>query len=138
MQHYETELKRLCSQYAGLSGKRRTQLETILMEGDLMEVAVDEVQQLWFVLQQDSELLVSFEKSGQEKGDEGGDDGKRVVRKRKEMSPTNLASTAGLSEGGPSKIPPSKKRKRIARSITPKSSPSPAQSNISTCSKNNY
>ena len=100
-----------------------------------MEVTIDEVQQLWSILQQDSELLVSFERCGLEKVEEAEEEGRRLVRKRKETSPTTIASMTGLSDGGPSKIPPSKRRKRMTRSTTPKSNPSPALSNISTYSK---
>ncbi len=34
------------------------------MEGDLLEVALDEVQQLWQLLQQDAHSLSAFQKKG--------------------------------------------------------------------------
>lgn len=109
------------------------------MEGDLLELTVDEVQQLWSVLQQDSELLASFERCRIVKGVGGGggtEEGLRVARKRKETSPTtSITSSTGSVEGASSKVPPSKRRKRLTRSITPKSSPSPAPSNTLSHSK---
>lgn len=144
LQHYETELNRLRSEYAGLTGSKRTEMENLLMEGDLLEVTMDEVQQLWQVLHQDAEMLISYERSGQEEG-EGGEHGKdddgRRRRKRKVPSLSGSASGVGgvsvPSEGSAvslsrsAKVPPSKKQKRMTRSITPKSSPSPAPSNSS-------
>lgn len=61
LQHYETELHRLKSEFSGLSGTRRQELEDMLMEGDLLEVTLDEVQQLWQLLQSDAEFLAAFE-----------------------------------------------------------------------------
>ena len=66
LHHYETELQRLRSEYAGLSGNKRTELENLLMEGDLLEVTMDEETQLWQLLQQDAESSLAFEKSGRE------------------------------------------------------------------------
>jgi hypothetical protein len=66
LHHYETELQRLRSEYAGLSGSKRTELENLLMEGDLLEVTMDEETQLWQLLQQDAESSLAFEKSGHE------------------------------------------------------------------------
>ena len=99
----------------------------ILMKGDLLEVTVDEVQQLWNVLQLDSELLVSFERCGEEKREET--EGRRVVRKRKDIPTTSVATFTGSSEGAVSKIPATKRRKRTTRSTTPMSTPSPAPTN---------
>ena len=70
LQHYETELQRLRSEYAGLSGSKRTELENLLMEGDLLEVTMDEETQLWQLLQQDAESSLAFEKSGHEEEEE--------------------------------------------------------------------
>ena len=139
LQHYETELKRLRSEYAGLTGNKRAELENLLLEGDLLEITMDEVQQLWVILQQDSELLASFNSSGLEEDELGkmaGDD-KRKRRKRKDPSPTtSVSSNASTESAAPSsKMPPSKRRKRVVRSTTPKSSPSPATSTSSLHSK---
>ncbi len=62
--HYETELERLTAKYAGLNSVKRSTLDTLLMEGDLLEVNMDEVQQLWQLLQQDAHLLSAFQKKG--------------------------------------------------------------------------
>lgn len=51
------------SEYAGLSGSKRESLEQLLMEGDLLEVTLDEVHQLWQCLQWDTEYLSAFETS---------------------------------------------------------------------------
>ena len=69
LQHYELELQRLKSEFAGLSGTRRQELEDMLMEGDLLEVTMDEIQQLWQLLQSDAEFLAAFERvnSGEER-----------------------------------------------------------------------
>lgn len=61
--HYDSELQRLRSEYAGLSGSKREALEHLLMEGDLLEVTMDEVQQLWQLLQLDTEYLSAFDTS---------------------------------------------------------------------------
>ena len=61
--HYDAELQRLRSEYAGLSGGKREALENLLMEGDLLEVMMDEVQQLWQLLQMDTEYLSAFDTS---------------------------------------------------------------------------
>ena len=61
--HYNSELQRLRSEYAGLSGCKRESLEQLLMEGDLLEVTMDEVQQLWQLLQLDTEYLSAFDTS---------------------------------------------------------------------------
>ena len=66
LQHYESELQRLRAEYAGLSGNKRTELENLLTECDLLEVTMDEVLQLWQLLQQDAEVLSAFEKMGEE------------------------------------------------------------------------
>lgn len=70
LQHYESELQRLRAEYAGLSGSKRTELENLLTECDLLEVTMDEVQQLWQLLQQDAEILMVFEKMGEENDEE--------------------------------------------------------------------
>ena len=62
LNHYETELERLTAKYAGLSSSKRSALDSLLMEGDLLEVTLDEVQQLWQLLQQDAHLLTAFQK----------------------------------------------------------------------------
>ena len=104
----------------------------MLLEGDLIEVSIDEVQEVWSMLQEDAELQVAFEKAGPDKVEE--EDGKRPTRKRKEVSPSNSVisssgSTSGsIAEGLGSK---NRKRKRVGQSITPKSSPSPAPSSAS-------
>lgn len=64
LQHYETELERLTAKYAGLSSSKRMTLDNLLMEGDLLEVTLDEVQQLWQMLQQDAHMLAAFQKKG--------------------------------------------------------------------------
>lgn len=64
LNHYESELERLTVKYAGLTSTRRSSLESLLMEGDLLEVTLDEVQQLWELIQQDSQLLTSFQERG--------------------------------------------------------------------------
>ena len=61
--HYNSELQRLRSEYAGLSGIKRESLEQLLMEGDLLEVTMDEVQQLWQLLQLDTEYVSAFDTS---------------------------------------------------------------------------
>lgn len=58
--HYDAELQRLCSEYAGLSGAKREALVGLLMEGDLLEVTMDEVHQLWQLLQWDAEYQAVF------------------------------------------------------------------------------
>lgn len=58
--HYNSELQRLRSDYAGLSPSKREALDRLLMEGDLLEVMMDEVQQLWHILQLDTEYLSLF------------------------------------------------------------------------------
>lgn len=146
MHHYETELNRLRAEYAGLSGTKRVDMDQLLMEGDLLEVTMDEVQQLWLVLHQDAETLTVFERFGME-DDEGGERGKeeegRRRRKRKVPSVSVSVSSGGGDSVGTSsevasrlsKVPPSKRQKRVTRSTTPKSSPSPAPSNSSSHSK---
>lgn len=69
LNHYESELERLTSKYAGLGPVRRSNLENLLMEGDLLEVTLDEVQQLWQLLQQDAQLLASFQERGKSEPD---------------------------------------------------------------------
>ncbi len=93
------------------------------MEGDLIEVSIDEVQEVWTLLQEDAELQAAYEKAGPEKIEE--EDGRRPSRKRKEVSPSSSSS------GSDSLASKTKKRKRIAHSTTPKSSPSPAPSSAS-------
>ena len=150
LQHYESELGRLRAEYAGLSGNKRADMERLLMEGDLLEVTLDEVQQLWLVLHQDSETAASFERFGMEEGEgeEGTERGREEEgRRRRKRKPATLASggagTGGVAssvEGGDGtgrmgKAPPTKRQKRVTRSTTPKSSPSPAPSNASSHSK---
>ena len=141
LHHYETELNRLRSEYNGLSGTKRKELEDLLMEGDLLEVTMDEVQQLWTVLHQDTETLTAFERSGSE--DSEGERGKGEGRRKRKGASLSMgsavsSSTSSLAEGsssqgvkGIAKMPPSKRQKRMTRSTTPKSSPSPAPSNSS-------
>ena len=134
LHHYETELTRLRSEYSGLSATKRKELEDLLMEGDLLEVSLDEVQQLWAVLHQDTETLTAFERSGAEEG-EGERGGKEEEGRRRRKRKGGGATGSGGSCDGPSgrgKVPPSSKRqKRTTRSTTPKSSPSPVPSNSS-------
>ena len=66
LQHYESELQRLRAEYAGFSGTKREELETLLMQGDLLEVTLDEIQQLWQLLQSDLEYLTAYERNGKE------------------------------------------------------------------------
>lgn len=145
LHHYETELNRLRSEYAGLSGTKRKELENLLMEGDLLEVTVDEVHQLWTVLHQDAETLAAFERSGAEggEGDQGkGEEGRRR-RKRKGVSLSGAGVSSSSSEVPMvssvrgAKLPASKRQKRMTRSTTPKSSPSPVPSNSSSHSELN-
>ena len=76
LQHYETELLRLRSEYAGISGAKRMEMEELLMEGDLLEVTMDEIQQLWQLLQTDAEILVVFERGDkQEEKEEDEEEG---------------------------------------------------------------
>ena len=63
LQHYATELDHIRNSYAGLSVAKRSELEDLLMEGDLLEVTMDEVQQLWLLLQEDSDCRAAFEKA---------------------------------------------------------------------------
>ena len=63
LQHYATELDHIRNSYAGLTVSKRGELEDLLMEGDLLEVTMDEVQQLWLLLQEDSECRAAFEKA---------------------------------------------------------------------------
>lgn len=136
LHHYETELKRLRSEYSGLSGSKRLELENLLMQGDLHEVAMEEVQQLWLILQQDAELQSAYERSGLQEDELGqfDEEDRRKRRKRKDPSPAASLGSNASSEST-SKGPPSKRRKRVTRSTTPKSSPSPAPSNSSSHSK---
>ena len=120
------------------------------MEGDLLEVTLDEVYQLWTVLHQDTVTLAAFERFELEDGE--GETGKaeegRRRRKRKGASTTMASSSAGVSaasssttEGGlvrGARVPAPKRQKRTARSTTPKSSPSPAPSNTSSQSECNF
>lgn len=150
LHHYESELNRLRSEYAGLSGSKRVEMEKLLMEGDLLEVTMDEVQQLWLVLHQDAETLTAFERFGMEEEEEGGERGKEEDgRRRRKRKASSVSAGGGDSAGGASmdaqltaagssrlsKVPPSKRQKRVTRSTTPKSSPSPAPSNSSSHSK---
>lgn len=138
LQHYESELTRLRSEYNGLAGGKRKELEDLLMEGDLLEVTLDEVQQLWTVLHQDAETLAAFERSGSEEVDGGkGDEGRRR-RKRKGPSLGVVSSSEGVSSLSVvrgAKVPACKRQKRMTRSTTPKSSPSPVPSNASSHSE---
>ena len=47
----------------GLSVSKRGEVENLLMEGDLLEVTMDEVRQLWHLLPEDSDCCVTFEKA---------------------------------------------------------------------------
>ncbi len=134
LHHYETELKRLRMEYAGLTPSKRTELEDLLMEGDLLEVTMDEVQQIWNVLHQDAESLAAYGRSalGEEEAEE---EDRRKRRKRKDPSPSTSVVSNASSEGSMSKVPSSKRRKRVTRSTTPKLSPSPAPSSASSHSE---
>lgn len=110
------------------------------MEGDLLEVTVDEVYQIWTVLHQDMGTLTAFERSGSEdgEGEKGKADEGRRRRKRKGASlVSSYSSSEGLSvpAGRGVKVIVPKRQKRMARSTTPKSSPSPAPSNSSSHSE---
>lgn len=48
-------------EFAGLSASHRQELEDMLMEGDLLEVTVEEVKQLWQLLTSNAEFQVAFE-----------------------------------------------------------------------------
>ena len=48
-------------EFAGLSASYRQELEDLLMEGDLLEVTVEEVKQLWQLLTSNAEFRVAFE-----------------------------------------------------------------------------
>lgn len=61
LQYYKTELQRQTVEFAGLSVSRRQELEDLLMEGDLLEVKVEEVQQLWQLLTSNANFQVTFE-----------------------------------------------------------------------------
>ena len=61
LQYYKTELQRQTVEFAGLSASRRLELEDLLMEGDLLEVKVEEVQQLWQLLTSNADFQVAFE-----------------------------------------------------------------------------
>ena len=61
LQYYKTELQRQTVEFAGLSASRREELEDLLMEGDLLEVKVEEVQQLWQLLTSNADYQVAFE-----------------------------------------------------------------------------
>ena len=63
LQHYVSELEHIRNSYAGLSVSKRGEVEDLLMEGDLLEVTMDEVRQLWHLIQEDSDCQVAFEKT---------------------------------------------------------------------------
>ena len=48
-------------EFAGLSASHQQELEDLLMEGDLLEVTVEEVKQLWQLLTSNAEFQVAFE-----------------------------------------------------------------------------
>ena len=48
-------------EFAGLSASYRQELEDLLMEGDLLEVTVEEVKQLWQLLTSNAGFQVAFE-----------------------------------------------------------------------------
>ena len=148
LQHYESELKRLRSEYAGLSGNKRADMEKLLVEGDLLEVTLDEVQQLWLVLHQDAETLTAYDKFAVEEEGERGKEEEGRRRKRKVALSSASGTSALVDAGGASagssvegafsrqsRVPPAKRQKRVTRSTTPKASPSPAPSNTSSHSK---
>lgn len=82
LQHYESELQRLRAEYAGLSGSKRTELENLLTECDLLEVTMDEVHQLWQLLSQDAEILSAFEKMGVDHDEEEEEDKQNTTEVR--------------------------------------------------------
>ena len=84
--HYNSELQRLRSEYAGLSGCKRESLEELLMEGDLLEVTMDEVQQLWQLLQLDTEYLAAFDTSPAKVGGRTASNNKQEVGKLQQSS----------------------------------------------------
>ena len=55
------ELQTQTVEFAGLSASHRQELEDLLMEGDLLEVTVEEVKQLWQLLTSNTEFQVAFE-----------------------------------------------------------------------------
>ena len=61
LQYYKTELQTQTMEFAGLSASYRQELEDLLMEGDLLEVTVEEVKQLWQLLTSNAEFQVAFE-----------------------------------------------------------------------------
>ena len=61
LQYYKTELQTQTTEFAGLSASYRQELEDLLMEGDLLEVTVEEVKQLWQLLTSNAEFQVAFE-----------------------------------------------------------------------------
>ena len=63
LQHYVSELEHIRNSYAGLSVSKRGEVEDLLMEGDLLEVTMDEVRQLWHLIQEDSDCRIAFEKA---------------------------------------------------------------------------
>ena len=63
LQHCVSELEHIRNLYAGLSVSKRGEVEDLLMKGDLLEVTMDEVRQLWLLLQEDSDCRVAFEKT---------------------------------------------------------------------------
>ncbi len=119
------------------------------MEGDLLEVTMDEVQQLWLILHQDAETLTAFERSAMDDSELGRGKEEEGRRRRKRRAPSSSTgngggvatnSPGGGSSEGPSqtvgrRVPPSKRQRRGTRSITPKTSPSPVPSNSSSHSK---
>ena len=63
----------------------------MLMEGDLLEVMLDEVQQLWQLLQSDTEFLAAFE--GVTRGGKGGGE----VEEEKEADGEKVCVCSALS-----------------------------------------
>jgi histone demethylase JARID1 len=60
LKHYESQLLKEKSKYAGLTGDMRKNVESTLLDGDLLEVTTDETTQLWQTLQTDSDCLSYF------------------------------------------------------------------------------
>ena len=104
LHHYESELERHLSKYVGLGPTRRSNLDNLLMEGDLLEVTLDEVQQLWQLLQQDAQLLTSF----QEKG---------APETEKKVNKKTVSGPAHTLFGGPTQSFSLKKKKKFLSSL---------------------
>ena len=62
------------------------------MDGDLLEVTLDEVQQLWQLLQTDAEFLIAFEKGEKEDEEEREGQAKRERGGEREAKQVQCAS----------------------------------------------